>query len=291
MIAELEQIDIESTNLSIQFFKIETKAFVPYWHYHPELELTYILQGEGTRIVGNSIEAFSNNDLVFVGSNTPHHWVSSNLPALHLQKAFVFQFSAAIFKGFKECQHFFTLFEQGIRGIYFKEPSLEIIERITTFENLSAVQRLSALIDLLHSLTQHQSIELLATKEYVARQNHKHNRNKKFSTVNKYILENLNQKLTVQELADVSNMVPQSFCRWFRQHSGYSFITFLNITRIENACQMLMHKNQSVQQIAYSCGFESLSHFNRTFRKYKNQSPREFMNSNLSKPKFGTERP
>jgi AraC-like DNA-binding protein len=112
--------------------------------------------------------------------------------------------------------------------------------------------------------------------------NQRHNWKNKFAKVNNYILEHLNQKLTVQQLADFSNMVPQSFCRWFRQNSGYSFITFLNITRIENACQMLMHKNQSIQQIAYSSGFESLSHFNRTFRKYKEQSPREFMNSKFN---------
>lgn len=279
MKAKLEQIDIESTNQSIQFFKIETKAFEPYWHYHPELELTFIKQGEGTRIIGNSIEGFTNNDLVFVGGNTPHHWFSSNLPQSLTQKAFVFQFRADIFKGFKECQHFFTFFEQGIRGIHFKEPSIEIIERITTFEKLNEVQRLTTLIDLLHSLTQHQSIELLATKDYIAMHNQRHNGKNKFAKVNNYILEHLNQKLTVQQLADFSNMVPQSFCRWFRQNSGYSFITFLNITRIENACQMLSHKNQSIQQIAYSSGFDSLSHFNRTFRKYKGQSPTGFMNS------------
>ena len=105
----------------------------------------------------------------------------------------------------------------------------------------------------------------------------------KFSDINNYILEHLDQKLTVGQMADVSNMVPQSFCRWFKQNSGYSFITFLNKTRIENACQLLTDNTLSVQQIAFSSGFESLSHFNRTFKHYKHRSPTEFRKHMKSK--------
>ncbi|TPV35357.1 AraC family transcriptional regulator [Paucihalobacter ruber] len=278
MRAELEQIDIESTNQSIQFFTIETQAFAPYWHYHPEIELTFILEGEGTRIVGNSIETFTSNDLVLVGKNIPHHWISLNQEVSNLQKAYVFQFSANIFSSFKECEHFGALFKIAQRGIQFKEPTPKIIQLITTFATLNKVQQLVALIDLLHQLTQHEPIKVLASKDYKFLQHQKHDMDK-FAKVNNYILEHLDQKLTVQQLADVTNMVPQSFCRWFRQHSGYSFITFLNTTRIENACQLLLHKTESIQRIAFSSGFESLSHFNRTFKKYKQQSPREFMNS------------
>lgn len=278
MKAKLEQIDIESTNQSIQFFTIETHTFLPYWHYHPEIELTFILQGEGTRIVGNSIEAFTSNDLVLVGKNIPHHWISINQDLARAQKAYVFQFRASIFSSFKECEHFVKLFDLAQRGVQFVEPTPKIRQLITTFRTLNKVQQLVTLIDLLHQLTQHKSIKILASIDYKSIQYQKQRMNK-YARVNNYILEHLDQKLTIQEMADFTNMVPQSFCRWFKKNSGYSFITFLNITRIENACRMLMCKSETIQQIAFSCGFESLSHFNRTFKKFKRQSPREFMKS------------
>lgn len=275
---ELEQIDIGSNNQSIHFFEIETNAFRPYWHYHPEIELTFIMEGEGTRLIGNSIEVFTSNDLVLIGKNVPHHWISSNQDTSSLQKAFVFQFSANIFSSFKECEHFFELFEQAKRGIHFIEPTPEIINLITTFGTRNKVQQLVTLIEIFDKLTQQEHEKLLASKDYKSLHNQKHNMDK-FAKVNNYILEHLDQKLTVQQMADFTNMVPQAFCRWFRQHSGHSFVTFLNKTRIENACQILVHRNQSIAQIAFNSGFESLSHFNRTFRKYKDQSPSQFINS------------
>lgn len=272
---ELEQLDIASSNQSIQFFKIETDAFVPFWHYHPEIELTFILQGEGTRIVGNSIETFTSHDLVLVGKNVPHNWISLDREAPKLQKAFVFQFNTHIFSSFKECEHFFALFNKGKRGIHFETPSPNLIERITTFEGLNDLQRLSSLIELLHDLSQHQTIALLATEDYTKAHHHRQYKSK-FAKVNNYILEHLDEKLTVAHMANYTHMVPQSFCRWFKQNSGHSFISFLNKTRIESACQMLIQRNQCIQDIAYSSGFESLSHFNRTFKTVKGHSPREF---------------
>ncbi len=277
MKAELEQIDIDSTNQSIQFFTIETHAFTPYWHYHPEIELTYILEGEGTRIVGNSIETFTSNDLVLIGKNVPHNWISLNHQKSNLQKAFVFQFKADIFSSLKECKHFFELFDQGNRGIHFNEPTPKIMKLITTFGTLNKVQQIGSFFELLDILSKDENYKFLASKDYKSLHNQRHNTDK-FAKVNNYILEHLDQKITVQQMADFTNMVPQSFCRWFRQNSGNTFITFLNKTRIENACQILVQKNQSIQQIAFNTGFESLSHFNRTFKKYKQQSPREFIN-------------
>ncbi|UJH68896.1 AraC family transcriptional regulator [Allomuricauda sp. SCSIO 65647] len=272
---ELEKIDIGSSSRSVHFFKLETAAFPAYWHYHPEIELTFIIKGEGTRFVGNSIAPFTDYDLVLVGKNTPHHWVSLMHDAPEMQKAIVFQFSADMFSSFKECERFGSLFELARRGIQFKDPAQEIVDLITVFEHLDTIQQLGAIMEILRLLTLHDDKTLLATEVYAHHHNQK-DKIEKFAKINNYILEHLDHKLTVAKMADISNMVPQSFCRWFKQNSGYSFITFLNKTRIENACQLLTHNHLSIQQIAFSSGFESLSHFNRTFKKFKQQSPTAF---------------
>jgi hypothetical protein len=44
------------------------------WHYHPELELHYVIQGEGVRLVGDNISNFSDGEIILLGANLPHTW-------------------------------------------------------------------------------------------------------------------------------------------------------------------------------------------------------------------------
>ena len=280
MNAELEELSIDSSDQSFQYFKIETEAFTPYWHYHPEVELTFIIRGEGTRFIGNSIEPFSDDDLVLVGTNIPHHWVSYNRQISPRQKAVVFQFSPEIFSSIKECRGFQKLFELGKRGIHFQNPSPEIKSIVLNFHERNQIQQVSSLIELLHLLDSHEDRSLLATEIYVHHHNQKH-KIEKFGKVNNYILENLSQKLTVNRMAELTHMVPQSFCRWFKRNSGRTFVTFLNKARIEYACQLLIHGEMPIQEVAFSSGFESLSHFNRTFKEFKEMNPSQYKKSRL----------
>ncbi|MEM1002237.1 MAG: AraC family transcriptional regulator [Bacteroidota bacterium] len=273
----LEHIRLKESQQSFKFFKIVTKAYTPYWHYHPELELTLILRGQGTRFIGDSILPFMDLDLVLVGKNVPHHWVSRE--SLEDQVAYVFQFSAEIFDPFTELMPLKSLFLRAKRGIQFKNLNQELVQEIQAFEHLNELERISALIRLLSQLEAYKSYELLASENYQARRE-KISAQLKFSKINNYILEHLDTKLTVSEVSKVAHMVPQSFCRWFKKHSGHSFISFVNITRVENACQLLLTTDMPIQDVAFSSGFESISHFNRTFKKIKGVSPREFRSLN-----------
>ena len=272
----LEEIDIESSNHSFRFIKIETNAFLPFWHYHPQIELKFVLHGQGNRLIGDSIESFSDNDLVLIGENVPHHWLSFDEHTIKSQQAYVFQFNADIFKPFKELDSFLDLFYLARKGIFFKNPSQKIIDLLTCFSSLNDFEKLVTLIRLIKELCSHSDKKLLCSSSYKSHYNKNQNIDK-FSKVNNYILEHLGQKITIDNMADLTNMAPQSFCRWFKQISGYTFVTFLNKSRIEKACQTLLVKTKSIEQTAFSSGFESVSHFNRTFKRYKKKSPTEFI--------------
>ncbi|WP_299521304.1 AraC family transcriptional regulator [Winogradskyella sp.] len=271
---ELEQIDLKASASSFRYFNIEVDTFTPFWHYHPELELTLITKGKGTRFVGDSIAPFSDFDLVLIGENVPHHWVSS-IHNEEQQSAIVIQFEADLFSNFRECEAFAILFDLAKRGIQFANPSETITKSILAFDGLQPIEQLSLLLKLLADLEQYEHKQLLTSEGYNLNEKLKFSESK-FSKVNSYILEHLHEKLTVNDMANFVHMVPQSFCRWFKKHSGHSFISFLNLARIERACQDLITTTEPIQTIALSCGFETLSHFNRTFKKLKGVSPREF---------------
>jgi AraC-like DNA-binding protein len=77
----------------------------------------------------------------------------------------------------------------------------------------------------------------------------------------------------LEAVAAFSGMTIPAFCRWFKQAVGLSFVSYLHQVRIEKACHFLIQTDWRVSEIAFRTGFESLSHFNRTFKKLKMTSP------------------
>lgn len=88
------------------------------------------------------------------------------------------------------------------------------------------------------------------------------------------------QPLTLEDLANTSGLSPKYFCRFFQGMTNKTPIAYLNYYRIECACSKLISdKDQSITDIAYSCGFNDLSYFIKTFRKYKNTTPNKYIKS------------
>ena len=275
---ELEIVTTIQSEHSIHFFEVVTAAFKPYWHYHPELELTLITKGNGTRFVGNSILPYEAGDLVLLGQNLPHHWVSAE--DSEEQSAIVIQFPASLFHSIKECEQFEVFFKQAAVGFYFSAPSEALLQQLYAFSNATAVGRIGLLMQVLEALQNDQNRVPLSTISYESGRQVAVQQTKVSQTIN-YILDHLDKRLTVQEMSDEVHMVPQSFCRWFKKSVGISFITFVNTARVEQACQELRNSDKSMTNIAFENGFESLSHFNRTFKKIKQQPPSGYKASNV----------
>lgn len=276
----LEQLALTASGRSFRFFHVETHAFMPYWHYHPEIELTLITKGKGTRFIGDSIMPFTDLDLVLIGENLPHHWVSGPASEGSSNEAYVFQFDHTVFGHFPECSVFEELFVKARKGVHFTSPNGQVIELIKSFETKSKIAQLASLLELLQLLMEDKAQSLVASGEYFNTYSN-YGAQLKIAKTTNYILAHLDQKLTVGQMSEFAHMVPQSFCRWFKSHSGHSFVSFLNQTRIQRASHLLLSTNMPIQEIAFSCGFESLSHFNRTFKKVKMQNPSAFKLNNM----------
>ena len=82
--------------------------------------------------------------------------------------------------------------------------------------------------------------------------------------------------ITLEEMAAAADMSPQYFCTFFKQMTDKTPLAYVNAYRIERACRKLLGTDLPVTEIAYSCGFNDLSYFIKTFKAEKGMTPRAF---------------
>ncbi len=267
----LETILPRNENQSFLYYKVEVPTFAPFWHYHPAIELTYIERGTGLRFVGDHMAPFEPGDLVLVGENLPHHWVADSAPNGGCS-AYVMQFSAHLLSSFPEMALAQSMTAEARYGLRFATKAIQ--PQIKAMENLLAFERLLAFLSILQQLanTEGQRLSTISYQQNTQLKRHQ----SRITEVTTYLLNHLQQPLSLNLLAEQQHMTTSSFSRWFKQSLGKSFVEYLQLLRVEKACQLLLHSDFPVAQIAFQVGFESLSNFNRTFKKGKGVSPREY---------------
>ena len=96
----------------------------------------------------------------------------------------------------------------------------------------------------------------------------------------KFIEKNYTRPLTLQELSESVSMSPKYFCRFFSEMTHQTPMDYLNRQRIAKACIQLDTTDDSITDVAYSNGFNDLSYFIRTFKKYKGTTPGKYKKRN-----------
>ena len=105
----------------------------------------------------------------------------------------------------------------------------------------------------------------------------------RISNIYNYIMQHYNRDIPLEEVSAAAYMTPQAFCRYFKKHTRVTFVTFLNEVRINEACKKLIDGTyDSVSSVAYDCGFNSITNFNRVFKSTTGKSPREYTTEFLS---------
>jgi len=279
MKAILEDIKTNQGTSSFHAFRYQVPYFQFKWHYHPEFELTYIVKGNGYRIVGNSYESFSDGDLVLLGSNLPHTW-SGKADGDVNSDAIVIQFSSEFispFLEFNESLLIKKMLENSFRGINFKYDE-QLISKIIELNETNGVNRILKLITILDILSKKQ-FKLIAPNTF-------HNVVSKKSEVriNKvclFIQNNFQNKIYLTEVAALIYLTESNFCKFFKKATGKTYSDYLNEIRINEACRLLIQSDKTVSQISFECGFETLSYFNRVFLKKKEITPSVYRTYNI----------
>ncbi|MDB4414918.1 AraC family transcriptional regulator [Saprospiraceae bacterium] len=247
-----------------------------YWHFHPEYELVYIKGANGTRHVGEHISTYAGSDLVLIGSNIPHlnfdYGVKTNYQkvVVHIKPEFINQHIQNI----SELNSLLELFEKSKHGVAFNGAiKNQVGKKLFQFEKLKPFEQYLQLIEILQSLTDTNEFKLLHETPYSRKQSDREQG--RIRMIYAYVDKNYKQKIELNEIAALSNMTKEAFCRYFKKATNYTFVQFLNRYRISHAKRFLM-SGKSVTEACYSCGFESLSYFNRIFKKITDENPSTF---------------
>ena len=254
-------------------------------HYHEEYELNFISNAKGAkRVVGDHLEEIDDLELVLVGSNLQHAWFSHKCTSKEITEITV-QFHKDLFdeKFLNRNQLSFirSMLEKSSRGILFsKETILQLMPRIKALDKLHGFDSMLELMSILHDLSTSRNMRLLSDASFNSNQNEPMNyHSRRIEKTLEYMNKNFDKQISLSDVAKLANMSDVSFSRFFKQRTGNTFVENQTQIRLGHASRMLIDTTQSVAEIAYHCGFNNISNFNRIFKKKKGCTPKEFRES------------
>lgn len=246
------------------------------WHYHPEYEIVYITGANGTRHVGDHISRYEGSDLVFIGPNIPHLNFDYGVKTDH-RKVVVQLKESFLGDQFWQAPEFSAitrLFEMARTGISFHGETKRIVgERLEALATLPPFERIMALLTIFQQLATSTDIALLHGKPVTNAYNLKEQQ--RLKRTYQFIEDNYQRKLDIAEVAALTNLTTAAFCRYFKRMTSLTFTQFLNQYRISQA-QKLLILDSNVTEACFASGFESLSYFNKIFRRVTGENPLQF---------------
>lgn len=249
-------------------------------HYHEEFELNFIQNAKGAkRVIGDHIEEIDDLELVLVGPNLQHGWFTHKLKNKEV-KEITIQFHRDLFdeKFLHRNQMNFirTMFEHSLRGILFsKETAQSLLPRITRLQQKHGFDSVLELMSILHDLSISRNMRMLSDASFSNEETFSYN-SRRVKQVMEYLNKNFDKDVSLNEVARLVSMSEVAFSRFFKLRAGNTFVDTLNEVRLGHASRMLIETTQSINEIAYRCGFNNMSNFNRIFKKKKDCTPKEF---------------
>lgn len=275
----------------ISLLKEPDKSFILYkenkpfskWHHHSEYELVLITKGRGRRMVGGNVGRFEENDLVLLGSFTPHEWMCDpdffSEDEGFLGEGIVIQFLPDFlgekFFNLPENLSLRKVLENAARGIEilgFKKD--RIIEIMISMYPMKDCERLYSLLSIFKLLSELEDYNILASQAFINQRVVLDNSS--MQKAMQFIMQNFHRQIHLDDLLGITNMSYSAFCAAFKQTYRMTFKEYLLSVRIGYACKLLTESSHNIAEIAFLCGFENISNFNRQFKKIKGNNPSQF---------------
>lgn len=269
---------------------LKEPVFDTNWHFHSEYQLFLVLNGSGTRFIGDTIAPFVAGDFTLTGPNLPHLWKSDYKGDIknrnNWSEGIVVYFNENLIGENllqkEESIKIRQLFKNSLRGICVDSNTSKSIQQsllnLLKFEGFEAVLEL---LKILNWLSKSKETKLLASPGYT--NTLKVGDTARMNKVYAYTMKHFKNKITVGYLAELTNMTPTSFSRYFKTHANKTFSDFISEIRIGHACKLLIEKKMNISEAAFNSGFQTVSNFNRQFKKITKRTPMVYKKAYLAK--------
>lgn len=250
-------------------------------HSHPEYELNFLANAAGVqRTVGDHSEVISDYDLVLIASpNLEHVWEQGECTSTNVREITIQFTSDVLPESLLNKNQFHSIrkmLERAQCGLAFSLPTIMKVNRqldaLTHQQN--GFHAVLSFLELLYDLSVSQDARTLSSSSFARTETHSESR--RVAKIQEYISSHFHEDVRLETLADLIGMTPVAFSRFFRKRTGRTLSDYIVDVRIGMAARQLVDSTDTVQGICYECGFNTLSNFNRLFRKRKGCSPTEF---------------
>ena len=246
------------------------------WHFHPEYEIVFVEGTSGTRHVGDHTSVYKGSDLVFIGPNIPHlnfdYGVRTACEQVIIQMKE--NFLGKDFLDIPELASIKLLFEKSHYGLSFSGSTKQIVgDKLKELPKLDHFDQLVSLLQILRILAYSDQVTVLNNSPAGNKSLQKEQL--RMDSIYKYVETHFDQNPDVNFIAEQVNLSTAAFCRYFKKNTKMTFTDFVNQYRINQAKNYLL-QDKTISETCFAVGFESLSYFNKLFKKIEGENPSEF---------------
>lgn len=237
-------------------------------HEHDAWELYRVVCGRGSRLIGDTVQPFSEGDTVLIPPSVPHYWkydpgsADENGDIRYTMVAFAHPFVEKCIGTFPELRNRLS----GIRfpaeaQKYGVKSSLAVGQALAEMGGMDELGRLSAMLRLLPTV-------FTATDSTFAGRPVRMERDiRRIQHICAYVMAHYVHDIALDDIAAEIGMNRSAFCSFFRRCKGMTFSRFVTMYRLNTACELLKHSQKQVTEICFTVGFNDLPHFVRVFTK------------------------
>jgi AraC-like DNA-binding protein len=250
------------------------------WHYHSEVELIHFKKGEGTQFIGDSIKRFKAGDVVLVGANLPHYWrfddmyfeESSKILADIRVSHFNENFWGEQFLHLPENNNIRTVLEKAKRGLQITGKTRpKVAELLEQLQIADGPQRIILLVEALWEIANCKQLITLSSIGF--KPDFVEIESDRINAIYEYSIKNFKRKIQLEEIAEVANISPNSFCRYFKSRTRKTYSQFLIELRVGHACKLLIENSHCIKRLCYESGFNNFTSFHKYFKMITGKSP------------------
>lgn len=269
------------TSFTVDYVRIVWNEHLSF-HQQKTWELSHVMIGKGTRIIGDTIEPFSQGEVILIPPDIPHSWSydesisNENGEIENITIVFSDRLLNYLAMAFPEMETVISEIQSNKAAISFSGDTLKQLQKkMISMIRETKIEQITSLVKIFALIASQENSDIVGHPIVDDKQN------KRLQQIYWYVMNHFQQDITLEEISKFVDMEKTSFCSFFKKMTGKTFFTYLTEYRIESSCQMLMKTDKSITDVCFASGFRDIPHYNRVFKKLKKVTPSVYRKSIL----------